>query len=127
MTEPHHGRALVLSFALERMERLARVRRRDVFRDVNFTGLAIDVDFDGADADFPEKRIRRIRRHTAVCVTSSDQLAALHGKVMVNQLPVRDFLSPRHRFAILQSDRFLRRFEMLRGKFENLLPRVRAR
>ena len=103
MPEPHHRRAFVLSFALKRVQRFTGIRRGNVFFDVDFAGLAVDIDFDGADADLPEKRIRRSRRHPAVRVTRPDELAALHRKVLVNQFAVGDFLAASDRFAVVQA------------------------
>ena len=59
-------------------------------------------------------------RTQALSSTAADELASLHGKMLVNQFAVRNFLSSGDCLAIFQSDRFLRRFEMFLSQLENL-------
>ena len=74
-----------------------------------------------------QERVRRLRRHTAVSIPGSDQLAALHGKVFVNQLAVGNPFAAGDRFTLLQCDCFLGTFEMLSRKLDNLPARIAAR
>src|SRR6185295_10933805 len=93
VAESHHRRAFVLSLALERMDRFAGVGGGDVFLDVNFASLAIYRNFYRANANFPEQRIGRRRRHAAMRVTGADQFTALIGEVLVDQCAIADFLA----------------------------------